>query len=109
MKISLRNKKCIPCEGGIPSFEQAEIKKYIKHLRPGWIVIDGKKLRKQFHFKNFVEAMAFTNRVAMLAQAEDHHPDMEVHYSNVVVEFWTHAVGGLTENDFIMAYKIDSK
>ena len=105
--IKLSEKKCIACEGNVLAFREPEIKRYIKHLSKGWRVIDGKKLRKEFKFKNFVDTMGFVNQVALIAQADDHHPDMQVSYSKVVIELWTHAIGGLSENDFIIAAKVD--
>lgn len=105
--MKLSEKKCVPCEGGVPAFTKSEIKRYQSRLRKGWKIINDKKLLKEFKFKNFVETMGFVNQVALIAQAEDHHPDMQVSYSKVIVELWTHAVGGLSENDFILAAKID--
>ena len=105
--MKLSEKKCIPCEGGALAFTPNEIKKYLPKLSKGWEVIAGKKLKKEYKFKNFVQTMGFVNQVALIAQAEDHHPDMLVSYSQVTVELWTHAVGGLSENDFILAAKID--
>ena len=105
--MELFEKHCMPCEGGLPPFTKAQITKYTHQLQKGWQVIDNKKLRKEFKFKNFVQTMGFVNQVALIAQAQDHHPDMHVSYSKVTVELWTHAIGGLSENDFIMAAKID--
>ncbi len=105
--MKLSEKKCIPCEGGMPPFGKLQITKYKSQLSHGWQVVDDKMLRKEFKFKNFVGSMGFANQVALIAQAEDHHPDMHVSYSKVIIELWTHAVGGLSENDFILAAKID--
>lgn len=107
MVITLAEKRCVPCEGGVPTFTKTQITKYTHQLQKGWQVVGDKKLQKEFKFKNFVETMGFVNQVALIAQAEDHHPDMQVSYSKVVIELWTHAVGGLSENDFILAAKID--
>ena len=76
---------------------------------PDWkLAADGKRIRREWRVKNFVEGLAFFNRVGEIAEAEDHHPDLHlVGYRNVAIEIWTHAVGGLTENDFILAAKID--
>ncbi len=106
--MKLSEKHCVPCEGGVPPLDTKSIKKYSNQLGKGWTVIDGKKLRREFKFKNFVQAMGFVNQVALLAQAEDHHPDMHVSYSKVTIELWTHAAGGITENDFILAAKINA-
>lgn len=105
--MKLLEKKCVPCEGGMPAFGRLEITKYKSQLSRGWDVVADKKLSKEFKFKNFVETMGFANQVALIAQAEDHHPDMHVSYSQVVIDLWTHAAGGLSENDFILAAKID--
>jgi 4a-hydroxytetrahydrobiopterin dehydratase len=105
--MKLSEKKCIPCEGGVPPFTQGQIKKYLPKLSKGWVVLDSKSLSKVFKFKNFVQTMGFVNQVALVAAAEDHHPDMQVSYSKVTIELSTHSVGGLTENDFILAAKID--
>jgi len=94
--IKLSEKKCIPCEGGIPPFTKLEIKRYLPRLKKGWMLKDEKILTKEFNFQ-----------VALLAQADDHHPDMHISYKKVVIELWTHAIGGLSENDFILAAKID--
>ncbi len=80
--------------------------KYVKMLKKGWRV-DGNKLHKDYKFKNFIQTMGFVNQIALIAQAENHHPDMKVSYSKVEIELWTHAAGGLTENDFVLAAKID--
>ena len=86
----------------------ADIETYMREIR-GWELIrtEPKQIRKKFSFKNFKEAMQFINKVAELAESEGHHPDIHIFYNRVVLELWTHAVGGLSENDFIMAAKID--
>ena len=89
--------------------KKEEIEKLVKQLPAGWQAIDDKKLQKTFKFKSYPDTIAFVNRAALIAQDEGHHPDMEVHYSKVVVEIWTHAIGGLSENDFILAAKLDQK
>jgi 4a-hydroxytetrahydrobiopterin dehydratase len=104
MKFS--EKKCIPCKGGVPPFTKPQATKYLRKLKRGW-EIKNNKLEKEFKFKNFVQSMGFANQVALIAQAEDHHPEIEISFSKVEIELWTHKVGGLTENDFILAAKID--
>ena len=75
---------------------------------PGWsLSLDGLKIFRDFEFKNFVEAIAFVNKVADIANQEDHHPDISINYSKVEITLWTHAIGGLSENDFILASKIN--
>ena len=101
----LRARRCVPCEGGVPKLGTGEIAKLAPQV-PAWSV-DGERLRRKFVFRNFVEAMRFVNRMADVAEAEGHHPDFSVHYREVEVSIWTHAIGGLSENDFILAAKID--
>lgn len=101
----LKDRKCVPCEGGIPKLSPDKIAGFMRHL-PGWRV-EEEKLRKTFPFKNFVQAMGFLTQVALVAETEGHHPDFCVHYNQVDFTIWTHAIGGLSENDFILAAKID--
>lgn len=103
----LTKKHCVPCEGGVDPFNTEQIKTYIGMLDLPWEVVDGKKLQHEFKFKNFKEAMRFVNKVAELAEIEGHHPDIHIFYNRVTLELWTHAIGGLSENDFIMAAKIE--
>ncbi len=84
-----------------------EISEYMKHVKDDWKVTGDKKILKEYSFVNFRHTMDFVNKVADLAEEEDHHPDMHVSYGKVVIELMTHAIGGLSENDFILAYKID--
>ena len=101
------SKKCVPCEGGVPAFTPAQAGEASRSLR-GWDVREGsKRLHKQLRFRDFRHAMRFVNAMADLAEAEGHHPDFTVHYDTVDVTLWTHAVGGLSENDFILAAKLD--
>jgi len=104
---NLADKKCLPCEvGGLP-LESAVVETYSKNV-PEWIVAkDKRKISRLFKFADFKEAMIFVNKVAALAEGEGHHPDFLIHYSQVTLELWTHEIGGLSENDFIMASKID--
>jgi 4a-hydroxytetrahydrobiopterin dehydratase len=106
--MKLSEKRCLPCEAGSKPMGLNEAEKLLKQLPKGWKIIDGKKIVKEFKFKSYPDTIAFVNRAALIAQDEGHHPDMEVHYSQVLVEIWTHAVGGLSENDFILASKIDT-
>lgn len=109
MSNELLSKKCVSCEGTTPPMGDADIQKYISQVH-GWAVSDTapKKIRKEFELKNFKEAMAFINKVAEIAEAEGHHPDIYIFYNKVRLELWTHAANGLTENDFIIAAKIDA-
>ena len=105
--MELTEKKCVPCEGGVPPIAGQEIDNYTCQLTTPWDVLDEKKIRKEFTFDDFKETMTFVNKVADLAEEEGHHPDMHVFYGKTIVELWTHAISGLSENDFIMAAKID--
>jgi 4a-hydroxytetrahydrobiopterin dehydratase len=105
--MDLSKKKCTPCEGGIPPLDSARIAEYQKHIQSAWRVTSDGKLSMEYSFKDFITTMGFVNRVADLAEEEGHHPVMHVHYNKVVIELWTHAIGGLSENDFILAAKIE--
>ena len=102
----LAKKKCKPCEGGTKPFTPQEAQQLLKTLK-GWKVEDG-KLAKTFPFQNYYETMAFVNALAWISHREDHHPDLGVHYNKCRVEYSTHAIGGLSENDFICAAKADA-
>ena len=104
--MALRHRKCVPCEGGVAPLNAAKTKKLLAELS-GWTAKGG-RLRKREEFADFEEAMEFVNRVANLAEREGHHPDFCVHYNRVDFTLWTHAIGGLSENDFILAAKIDA-
>ncbi|MFA5328548.1 MAG: 4a-hydroxytetrahydrobiopterin dehydratase [Prolixibacteraceae bacterium] len=105
--MDLSTKKCVPCEGGTPAFDPKQITEYRENIGDSWNVIDYRKITKEFHFGNYIETIGFINKVAALAEAENHHPVLHVYYGRAVVELWTHAVNGLSENDFILAAKID--
>lgn len=104
----LTRKTCVPCEGGVPPLSPEEARAFLANV-PGWtLTADGQRIRREATAKNFKAAIDFFNRVADLAEDEGHHPDLHlVGYRNVAVEIWTHAIGGLSENDFILAAKID--
>jgi 4a-hydroxytetrahydrobiopterin dehydratase len=104
--MDLTQKKCVPCEGGVPKLEPEQVRDLLSSL-DGWTV-SGERLNRQFRFKDFKAAMRFVNAIADLAEAEGHHPDFTVReWNHVDVATWTHAIGGLSENDFILAAKID--
>jgi len=105
--IHLSDKKCVSCEGGVPPLGEKETKEYLTQIKSGWEVIGDKKIEKEFKLKDFKEAMEFVSKVAAIAEEEGHHPDIHIFYSTVEIELWTHAIGGLSENDFILAAKID--
>ncbi len=105
---NLAKKKCIPCEGGIAPFNPAQAQELLQQLNPDWMVIDDAHLLvREFQFKDFAEAMAFANKVGEIAEAEGHHPDLNIGWGRVAIELTTHAIEGLSENDFIVAAKID--
>jgi 4a-hydroxytetrahydrobiopterin dehydratase len=108
MEAELAKKKCVPCEKkGASAFALAEAARYVAQV-PGWILADdAKKITRSFEFKDFLGSMDFINAVADIAEAEGHHPDIYIFYNKVRLELYTHAVGGLSENDFIMAAKIN--
>lgn len=105
----LTSKKCVPCEGGVPPLAGEEVQSMLRAV-PDWSLSpDGKRIRREWIAKNFVVGLRFFDQVGELAEAEGHHPDLHLEgYRNVAVEITTHAVGGLTENDFILAAKIDA-
>jgi len=104
----LTEKRCKPCEGGVPPLNEAEARQLLGKLSPGWIVSrEAPVIRREFKFKDFYRTMSFVNALAHVANIEDHHPDLEVGYGYCRVQFTTHAVKGLSENDFICAAKID--
>ncbi len=111
---TLVNKKCVPCHGGVSALNAAESQKLLGRLlngggADGWkIVEDGKALKREFKFADFYRAMSFVNAVAHVANAEDHHPDIECGWGYVRIRYQTHAIDGLHENDFICAAKIDA-
>ncbi len=105
--MDLTNKKCTVCEvGGLPMAPE-EVKKYGAEV-PQWkVAADSKKIERTFTFKDFKQALECVNKAGEIAESEGHHPDIKIHYNKVTFELWTHAVGGLAENDFILAAKID--
>jgi len=104
--MNLTSKHCVPCEGGVKPFTTDKIQEYLKEV-PGWSVVDDKKIKKEFHFEKYLDGIEFTRHVGELADSEGHHPDIHVYYKRVEIELMTHAIGGLSENDFILASKID--
>ncbi|HEX9722314.1 MAG TPA: 4a-hydroxytetrahydrobiopterin dehydratase [Candidatus Paceibacterota bacterium] len=103
---NLAVKKCVPCESDTPPLEHDKIQELVKDVE-GWEVKDDKLIAKTFKFKTFMEGISFVNQVASLAEREGHHPDIIIRYRKVTFQLTTHAIGGLSENDFIMASKID--
>jgi 4a-hydroxytetrahydrobiopterin dehydratase len=102
----LTAKKCKPCEGGVAPYSAREAQDMLKQLK-GWIIEEG-KLVKVYPFTNYYQTMAFVNALAWISHREDHHPDLIVGYNKCRIEYMTHAIGGLSENDFICAAKCDA-
>ncbi len=101
----LTTKQCKPCEGGVPPLSAEQVAEFLLQLE-GW-EREQKQITKTYAFKNYYQTMAFVNAVAWVSHREDHHPDMMVGYNECVVTYITHAIGGLSENDFICAAKLD--
>jgi 4a-hydroxytetrahydrobiopterin dehydratase len=104
----LTTRKCVPCEGGVTPLSSSAAREMLAQLASGWSLSeDGKFLQRSFKFVDFYRTMSFVNAVAHIANTEDHHPDLEVGYNYCRIKYQTHAIGGLHENDFICAAKID--
>jgi 4a-hydroxytetrahydrobiopterin dehydratase len=100
-------KECIPCKGGVPPLKGEELTELLDMLGGGWQVVDEHHLEKEYRFKDFRTALAFTNRVGELAESQGHHPDIYLTWGKVKLTIWTHKIDGLTESDFILAAKAD--
>lgn len=104
----LTDKKCVPCEGGVEPLSRGQAEELLEQLS-GWTLSDdAKSLHREWKFRNFFHTMSFVNAVAHIANAEDHHPDMEVGWGYCRIKYATHAIDGLSENDFICAAKVDA-
>lgn len=105
----LVQKRCVPCEGGVEACPVDVATRQVNKL-DGWkLTENGERIRKDWSFPNYVKSMDFLNQVTVVAESEAHHPDVHLEsYKNVWIEIWTHAIGGLSENDFILAAKIDA-
>src|SRR3989338_763504 len=105
--MDLAQKKCVPCEAGSPTLSRSSAEALLVQIT-GWnLSVEAKKISKTFKFKNFKQAISFANAVAEIAETEGHHPDLFISWGKVKVELTTHSIGGLSENDFILAAKID--
>jgi 4a-hydroxytetrahydrobiopterin dehydratase len=104
---NLADKKCVPCEGGVMPLTIQEAEKLLMQIDSWDLDANARRIQKEFSFKNFADALAFANRVGEIAEEENHHPDLHVSWGKVAVELSTHAIGGLSENDFVLAAKID--
>ena len=103
----LASKECVPCKGGVPPLKGDALNELHKKLGNGWQVINEHHLEKEFSFKNFRDALAFTNKVGELAEKNNHHPDIYLTWGKVKTTLWTHKIDGLTESDFVLAAKIE--
>lgn len=105
---NLSNKKCVPCEGGVPKLTPEQVQLFLKEMT-GWQTnAEHTEIKKTFEFKNYYHSIAFVNAIAWFTHQENHHPDLEVSYNRVVVRYSTHAISGLSENDFICAAKVET-
>jgi 4a-hydroxytetrahydrobiopterin dehydratase len=105
---ALTKKHCKPCEGGVPPLKDEEVRKLLSELKAWELKEEGKAIVRHFQFSDYYKTMAFVNAIAWMAHQEDHHPDLEVSYNFCRVRYTTHAIGGLSENDFICAAKVDA-
>jgi len=105
---NLAQKECVPCKGGVPPLGAEALGRLLQELGGGWQVVEGHHLEKTYRFPDFVQALAFTNRVGELAEAQGHHPDIHLAWGKVGVTIWTHKIDGLTESDFVFAAKADT-
>jgi 4a-hydroxytetrahydrobiopterin dehydratase len=103
----LHERHCSPSRRGDPALAAERIAELRRELAPAWELVDARRLRREWKFPDFASALAFTVRIGLLAERDDHHPDITLGWGRVVVELWTHVVGGLTENDFVIAAKLD--
>jgi len=104
----LQAKHCVPCEGGVPALTKDQVETLLTKLNDWTVNAEGTLMTRRFAFKNFYKTMVFVNAVAWIANQENHHPDLEVGYNYCVVHYSTHAIQGLSENDFICAAKVDA-
>jgi 4a-hydroxytetrahydrobiopterin dehydratase len=105
--MALADQKCIPCRGGVPPMDENRAKEFLLQLDDGWRLNAEGHLEREYRLQNFAQAMALANKVAEVAEAENHHPDLYVAWGKCKVEIWTHKIKGLTESDFYFAAKAD--
>lgn len=104
---ALAERECVPCKGGVPPLKGAELVRLAAELGGGWRVVNEHHLEKEYPFKDFREALGFTNKVGELAEGQGHHPDIYLAWGKVKLTIWTHKIDGLTESDFVLAAKAD--
>jgi 4a-hydroxytetrahydrobiopterin dehydratase len=107
MTTTLETKKCVPCEGGVTALKGEALTTYMGYIDRKWSCHNEHQIKRMFTFPDFAEALNFVNEVGDLAESEGHHPDLYLAWGKVEVTLWTHAIDGLSENDFILAKKID--
>lgn len=108
MQCTLTDRRCVPCEGGVAPLDATRAREYLAELDPAWTMnAAATEIRREFRFPDFYRAMSFANALAHLANVEDHHPDLEIGWGYCNVRWSTHAIRGLSENDFICAAKLD--
>ena len=107
MTSDLAAKNCVPCRGGVPPLVGEEMRRLLEQLGNDWTVVDDHHLEKNYKFKDFAEALGFTNRIGAIAEEQGHHPDIYLAWGKVGVTIWTHKIDGLTESDFVFAAKCD--
>ena len=105
--VDLTEQKCKPCSGNTPKLGGEELQDYYSRLSEGWDLVDNHHLRKSYDFENFKQALDFTNKIGEMSEEEGHHPDIELTWGEVTVTVYTHAIDGLSDNDFIWASKAD--
>lgn len=104
---ALADKQCVPCNGVVPPLKGQELERLARELDGGWQVVEERQLEKEYRFKDFREALDFTNSIGELAEAQGHHPDIYLAWGKVKLTIWTHKINGLTESDFVLAAKAD--
>lgn len=105
--MSLADKQCVPCRGGVPPLESAKVQELLGQLEQGWALNGDGHIERLYEFKDFAEALDFVNKVGAIAEQEGHHPDLYLAWGRCKVEIWTHKIRGLTESDFYLAAKAD--
>jgi len=108
MPNPLAARRCVPCRGDTPPLPEAVRDQLLAELGGGWSVPEGHHLFREYRFPDFMTALSFVNRVGGVAEAEGHHPDVELTWGRVAIKIWTHAIDGLTESDFVLAAKVDA-
>lgn len=108
LNTCLVDKKCLPCQGGVPPLGTEDITRLLNELGHKWWVNPANHLYKEYKFNDFMNSMNFANKVARLAEKEGHHPDLRISWGLCAIEIWTHKINGLSESDFVLAAKIES-